>query len=212
MDELALKQMWQSSNEKIEMYLSINKKNTEDIMQMKVQTLLSAIKPAKKFAIIVGIIWVLFLDSLIISLSSVASPYFLISAAVHIILTKIAIGLYLYQLILIHQVDISAPVLATQQKLTQLKSSTLLIARILLLQLPVWTTFYWNKSMFNNENIALWIVQFIVTSSFIFTAIWLFINIKYENKDKKWFKILFGGKEWSAVIKSMELLQETKQY
>lgn len=89
---------------------------------------------------------------------------------------------------------------------------TLWVARILFLQLPVWTTFYWNESMLENGNIFLYIIQAIVTLSFTYLAIWLFFNIKYENKDKKWFRLIFNGNDWSPVIKSMELLSQIDEY
>ena len=63
------------------------------------------------------------------------------------LLTKLAIGIYLYQLVLIQQADISELVHATQHKLAQLKSLHTLGGKIALLQMPVWTFFYWNKSM-----------------------------------------------------------------
>jgi len=42
---------------------------------------------------------------------------------------------------------------------------------------------------------------------FTVIAIWLFFNIKYENKNKKWFQLIFNGKEWTPLMKSMELLE-----
>lgn len=59
-----------------------------------------------------------------------------------VLLTAIALVLYIYQLVLMQQIDISQPVVETKHHLARLKFSTLWIARILFLQLPVWTTFY----------------------------------------------------------------------
>lgn len=47
---------------------------------------------------------------------------------------------------------------------------------------------------------------------FTFLVICLFINIKYENKYKKWFKLIFAGKEWAPVIKSMELYKKIENF
>lgn len=153
------------------------------------------------------------MDLLIVSLFPVAGPFFLVPAGIQVLLTKLGIAIYLYQFILIHQIDISNPVLATQQKLVQLRSATLWVARLLFLQVPVWTTFYWSKSMLEHGSIALVVFQ---NNSyfFLFTlmAVWLFLNINYENRDKKWFRLIVNGKEWSAVIKSMELLREIHDY
>jgi hypothetical protein len=169
-------------------------------------------RPLKIFTILAGILWIAFVDTLIIHLFPIANPFFLGSAILQVLLTKLSIGIYLYQLVLIQRADISEPVIATQNKLARLKSSTLWVARLLLLQLPVWTTFYWNRSMLENGNVLLYILQAVVTLSFIFLAIWLFRNIKYSNRNKKWFCLLFSGKEWNPVIKSMELLQQVEEY
>lgn len=212
MEEQDIMQLWKSYSTKLDESLRLNQKNTEDITRMKVQSFLFSMRPVKIFAILVGLAWVFFADSLIISLFNIANPFFLTAAIIQVVLTKLAIGIYLYQLVLIQQADISEPVHATQHKLAQLKSSTLWVARLLFLQMPVWTFFYWNKGMLENGNMFLYIVQGIVTLSFTYAAVWLFLNIKYENRNKKWFRLIFDGKEWSPVIKSMELLSQLDEY
>lgn len=216
MEEKTLKKLWQTSNEKLEETFILNRKNTEDITKLKVQSFLSSMKPLKIFTILVGLIWVglggVIIINLFIFAYSKFSLFFLYSAGIQLLLTAIALVIYIYQLILIHQVDISEPVLATQGKLASLKSSTLLVARILFLQLPVWTTFYLSKSIFENGQTILHLVQGIVTLLFTYIAIWLFFSIKYENKDKKWFKLIFHGKEWTPIIKSMELCREIEEF
>ena len=212
MEHAEMINLWKSYDKKLEATLFLNKKNAEDILHLKVQSFLASMKPLKIFTILVGIVWVGFVDILIINLFSIANPFFLISAAIQVLLTKLAIGIYLYQLILIHQVDINRPVLTTQEKLSRLKSSTLWVTRLLFLQLPVWTTFYWNESMLENGNVFLYSLQFVITVLFTFLAVWLFRNIKYENRNQKWFRFIFSGKEWDPVIKSMELLNQVGEY
>lgn len=140
------------------------------------------------------------------------NKYFVFSATVQVGLTAIALFIYLYQLITIYQVDISDPILITQKKIANLKISTLWVTRILCLQLPVWTTFWWNEVMFQEWNVFQWLITGSVTLAFVFAAIWLFFNIKFENRDKKWFKLIFNGKEWTPLIKSMELLEQLDDY
>src|SRR5690606_20073513 len=104
------------------------------------------------------------------------------------------------------------PILETQDKLVQLRIATLWSARILFLQLPVWTTFWWNETMLADWNIFQWILTLVVTASFAFIAIWLFVNIKYENRNKKWFRFIFFAKEWTPLMKSMEMLEQLQEY
>jgi len=212
MEDTEIINLWKSYDKKLEENLQFNKKNAEDITKIKVQSFLSSMKPIKIFIVLFSLVWVGFVDVLIINIFDVASPFFLVSAAIHVLLTKLAIGIYLYQLILIYQVDINEPVLATQEKLVRLRSATLLISRLLFLQLPVWTTFWWNEVMLREWNVFQWLITGSVTLAFAIAAIWLFINIKYENKDKKWFRLLFTGIEWNPLVKSMELLSQIDEY
>lgn len=216
MEDLEIINIWKSYDKKLEENLSLNKGIAEDVTKMKVKSYLTSMKPIKIFTLVVGILWVgfggVFITNLFVFAFSKISKFFLFSAGIQLTLTAIAIVVYLYQLILIYQSDINEPILATQDKLARLKSSTLWVTRILFLQLPVWTTFYLTESMFANGNTVFYVIQGIVTLSFAYLAIWLFFNIKYENKDKKWFRLIFNGKEWSPVIKSMELLSQVDEY
>jgi len=212
MEDTEIINLWKSYDKKLEENLRLNKQNVEDISKIKVQSFLGSMKPIKIFTVLLGLVWVVLLDVIIINVFNFASPFFLISAIILVLLNKLAIGIYLYQLILLYRVDISDTILATQKKIASLKSSTLWVARLLFLQLPVWTTFYWTKSMFENGNPVLLLIQVLITLLFTFLAVWLFFNINYKNKDKKWFKLIFSGNEWTPTIKSMELLDQIKEY
>jgi len=212
MEETEIINLWKSYDKKLEENLRFNRKNAEDITKIKVQSFLSSMKPIKIFIVLFSLVWVGFVDILIFNLFTVASPFFLVSAAIHVLLTKLSIGIYLYQLILIYQVDINEPVLATQEKIVRLRSTTLWISRLLFLQLPVWTTFWWNEVMLREWNVIQWLISGSVTLAFAIAAIWLFFNIKLENKDKKWFRLLFTGIEWNPLVKSMELLSQIDEY
>ncbi|HEY8955256.1 hypothetical protein [Chitinophaga sp.] len=212
MEDKELIHLWKSYDQKLEETLVLNRELATDITRIKVQRFMSSMKPVKIFAIIIGLCWVAFVDLLIVRLFHTASPFFLVSAGIQVLLTKLAIGIYLYQLILVQQVDIGEPVLATQEKLSRLRSSTLWVARLLFLQLPVWTTFYLNAAMLLHAGILPVLIQLLVTAAFVYLAVWLFFNIRYENRDKKWFRLIFGGREWDPIIRSMELLGQVRGY
>jgi hypothetical protein len=216
MENIEIIDIWKSYNKKLEENLVLNRKIAEDITRIKIKSALSSMGLLKIFAIAVGIAWVVFVDVILINVTIYAladiSLFFLISAGIHVLLTKLAIAVYIYQLVLIHQTDISESITETQERLARLKASTLLVARILFLQLPVWTIFYWSDDMLQSGNIILYGVQGVVTLSLTYLAVWLFLNIKYENKDKKWFRLIFNGQEWNPIIKSMELLKEVKAF
>lgn len=216
MNELELKKLWQTTNDKLEKGIVTNKNNTDDITRMKVHNILGSMKPVKIFTLLVGILWVVIggiaLSSIYLNSFPEANKFFLFSASIQVGFTAVALFVYLYQLITIYQVDITDPVIKTQEKLSGLKISTLWVTRILLLQLPVWTTFWWNETMLTGWGILQWTVTLFFTISFTVIAVWLFFNIKYENRNKKWFQLIFSGKEWTALMKSMELLEQVKEY
>jgi len=119
--------LWKTYDKKLEETLLFNKEVAADITRIKVQHFIASMKPIKMFTIIVGILWVAFVDTLIINFFHVASLFFLVSAGIQVLLTQVAIVIYLYQLILVHQLDIDEPVLAAQEKLSQLKASTYIV-------------------------------------------------------------------------------------
>lgn len=216
MNEIELKKLWQATNDKLAENFVINKKHTDDITRVKVHSILGSMKPIKIFALLVGILWVsigmIALSSIYLNSFSEANKFFLFSASIQVSLTAMALFGYLYQLITIYQVDITDPIIRTQEKLASLKMSTLWVTRILFLQLPVWTTFWWNESMFAEWNFFQWVMTLFFTVSFTIIALWLFFNIKYENRNKKWFQLIFNGKEWTPLMKSMELLEQVEDY
>jgi hypothetical protein len=212
MNDNELKQLWASYNDKLDISIQINQKIAENTTDLRIKSLLGSMKPAKIATIIIGILWVLFVHILIVQTFGLASIFFTISAIIQVFVTQLAIGIYIYQLVMIQQIDISEPITVTQQKLSSLKTTSLTIARILFLQLPVWSTFYLHKAMFVADNFVLLIFQTVVTFGLTYLAIWLFFNIKLANTNKAWFKLLFEGKEWTPVIRSIELLEEIKAF
>ncbi len=216
MHELELKQLWQSTNEKLEENFVIHKKNTEDLTQVKVQSLLGSMKPIKIFALLVGFLWVgiggYALSSIYLNSFAEANKFFLFSASIQVGLTAVALYVYVYQLIRIYGVDVTDPIIKTQEILSNLKMSTLWVTRILFLQLPVWTTFWWNETMLTDWTLFQWILPVTVTALFTYASIWLFMNIKYENRNEKWFQLLFNGIEWAPLMKSLELLEQVEEY
>jgi hypothetical protein len=212
MEDTQLMNFWKSYDNRLQENLLFNKTHAEQITRLKVQSLLNSLKPIKLFTLVIGVAWVCFVDYWIVKLFSVATPFFLASAIIQVVLTKLAIGIYLYQLILIHYADMSEPIVKTQGRLARLKSSTLWVARVLFLQLPVWTTFYLHKGLLENGNVWLLALQGVVTCALTVLAVWLFFNIRYENRDKKWFQLLFAGPEWTPIIKSMEFAKELEDF
>lgn len=216
MNEKEIKKMWKTSNEMLVKNFALNKSISEDLTRLTTFHLIGTMKPIKIFTILIAIIWVgigaYLLGNIYIHSFTEANKFFLFSATVHIGLTGIALLLYLYQTIKIYSIDITKPILKTQETLLKLKTSTLWVARIMFLQLPVWTIFWWNESMFIEWNLFQWFITATLTLLFTIAALWLFFNIRFENRNKKWFKLIFRGREWEPLLKSMELLNQIDKF
>ncbi len=211
MEQKNLKATWKQMNNTLESSLKLNNTLLIDVARLKIKAHLNSMKPIKWFTIAIGVLWVGFVDTVVLNSYGFASPFFIASAIAQSLITKIAIGLYVYQLVLLRATDFSAPILNTQLRILKIKTSSLWVSRILFLQLPFWTTFYLNKNILANNSGLLLFVQILATLAFTAASIWLFVNIRPSNYHKKWFKMLFNGSEWTPLIESLRILDELKQ-
>ena len=215
MNDTDLKYLWQTGNEQIAISQKSDKTSLDNLTKRNVSHFLSSMKPIKIFTLLVGLLWVFGIGYVLIKLSINAydqvSLYFLYSAYFQVMLTAMAVIIYIIQLSTLYSIDFNKPVVILQKTLIKLKASTLNVTRILILQLPFWTTFYWNESMFKNGTLPLFILQGAVTISFTYLSLWLFFHLKFENADKWWFKLLLQGKEWEPLITSINILNEMEE-
>lgn len=215
MNDTDLKYLWQTGNNQIAINQKSDKSSLDKLTKRNVSHFLSSMKPIKIFTLLAGLLWVLGIGYVLIKLTINAydqvSLYFLYSAYFQVMLTAMAVILYIIQLSTLYSIDFNKPVVILQKTLINLKASTLNVTKILILQLPFWTTFYWNESMFKNGTLPLFILQGAVTISFTYLSLWLFFNLKYENADKWWFKLLLQGKEWEPLITSIGILNDMEE-
>ncbi|MCR5890788.1 hypothetical protein LRS06_23975 [Hymenobacter sp. J193] len=173
---------------------------------------LGPLRPAKLVGVLLGLVWVAAVDLLLYRVWAVASPFFLTSAAVQVLLTKLMVGLYLYQLVLVQCVDAGQSVVTAQRRVARLQASTLWVVRLGFLQLPAWTTFFWTEGLLRAA--APWQLALLLGTTLLFTlaAGWLFVNVRYQNRHRRWFRLLFRGPEWDPLVRAMHLLEQTEDY
>lgn len=212
--------LWSEYSRQLQQVIKVNQQQAITILQLKLSTNLKKLRPVKWLGVFGGIIWigigVVVLNYVIRSAREAGEPinyYFFLSFALQLVITAWATVLYLYHLRLIHQVQLDTPVVQTQRLLNQLQVSQLWVPRILLLQLPLWTTFYLRPEMIASFSILGWTLQLLSMGVFIYASWWFFTHIRLENIHKKWFHSFFGSSEWpvleraSAHLKSIEQLQ-----
>lgn len=216
MNDSELQSLWKSIHSHTPQSISSIPAINGDMAMLKAKKLLKSARPLKRFALAAGILWVLlagsFMGTLVFENSGSINLFLVCSISLQILITAIATGIYLYQIYLIDSIDFSEPVIKIQQQLSELMTATLRAARILILQLPLWTTFYWNTSMFLWDNLPWWIIQGFITLLFCAVALWLYHNIRIENRHKKWFQWLFSGREWQPVLECMELAEQIDDF
>jgi hypothetical protein len=134
--------------------------------------------------------------------------YFTISLVLILLIIIIVTGVYIKHITLIRQIRYTESLTYTQENLSRPQSSTINIVRIAWLQLPLYTTWFWNTDWIVRDPLNFWLVAFPITLLFTLLTIWLYRNISLKNMNKKWFKILFNSPEWKSVRKSMEFIKE----
>lgn len=180
--------------------------------QRRAASALGALRPLKIIALALGIGWVVLVDAVLLRVWPWASWFFLVSAGLQVLLTQIVLGIYLYQVLLLRQVDASTPVVATQHRIARLQATTLGAVRVSVLQLPCWTTFYWTAQFPLHAPLGWLLLQAGSTLLAIGAAAWLFRHLTYANRHQRWFRWVFNGPEWLPLTQALHLLEQAAGY
>ena len=219
MEDIELKNMWKEYEKKIDearilnlQSWVVNLKTFEHLQSQKAKSKLNALSSQKKWTILLGIAWVIFLIFLVYNSLEISKIFFVISLSAIALFNIYAIIIYIRHIILIKEIDNSESLVETQKKLAALQTSTLNIPRILFLQTSFYSTFFWSSQWIASAPASFWFITFPITLFFVWASVWLYLNISYKNANKKWFKILFSGKEWTSVVKATEYLKEIDEF
>lgn len=213
MENIEIINLWKQYDEKLEKSLSLNQKIIAELQQQKVK---NALKPARNYkyiAVFVGVIYSALIAWFLYQLTTVASFFFMnISIGIHLIITIIATLMYARQLVLINQIDCSDNIVQMQQKMASLQNSTLKVIGVCFLQLPVFATWNISFELIFNRPWAFWLIQVPIVAIFTYVGIWFYKNIKIENINKRWFRMMFWGSEWKSILKSAQFLKEIETF
>lgn len=212
MDNQEIINLWKQYDKKLEKTLSLNHKLITELQQQKAKHALNPARNYKLFAILTGLVYAALIVYFLYYLGPFASIFVKLSVGIHLAVTLIAIGMYVNQLVLIRQIDCSENIIQMQQKLARLKASTVKVIGICFLQLPVFATWNISFKMINETPLNFWLIQMPIVALFTLAGIWLFKNVNLKNMDKKWFKLMFYGAEWNAMLKSGKFLKELESF
>ncbi len=217
MEEATIKKIWEDSCRQLETAKVLNLQawalNTHSFEMMQLQkakSRLNALLPLKLFAVILGFIWVAFLCLLVYG-NRMSNPYFTISVAIIALFNILAIAVYLRHVAWIRQINFSESIISTQEKLSRLQASTINIVRILMLQFPFYTTWFWHSSWMGTTRF--WLISFPITIGFALLGWWLFKNITIKNMNRKWIRrFMMLGPEYKNLLQAKEMMEETEAF
>lgn len=211
MEAQELKNAWNASENNLEKLWTLNMRCIEMVQTQKAKSKLNGLATFKSVAVILGILYVLFLGALVYG-NHFKNLYFIFSIGIIMLVNIVAIAVYIKHIVLISQINFSESIINAQKKLAELQASTINITRIIWLQLPFWSTWFWNSKWIMNNSTNFLLTAFPIALFFVFAAIWLFKNISLQNSHKKWFRILFSTTEWTSVIKAIEFINEIDEF
>lgn len=212
MENIEIINLWKQYDERLEQSLSLNKRIVAELQQQKAKKALRGSFRVKLWTVILGIGYVGILVYFLLFSFSFASIYLKVSVGLHAFVCLVAVLSYVCQLLQIKQIDNSENILQMQQKLAKLQASTINIVGILCLQLPVFSTFNITDHLIFQTPLNFWFIQVPIVLLFTAVGIWLYRIIDIKNMDKKWFKMMFYGDDWSSMIKAGQFLKEAEAF
>ena len=217
MEDEDLKKIWDSPNKEIENFLNINDQSFELTQIKKAKSKVKSLIFSKIVGITLGLGWISFMFILIYftvfnTPISLGKFFFVGSLSIIVLITSLAVFLYVKDIITIKQIDNSESVTVTQLKLASLQLSIIKSVRVSWLQLPFYSTWYLNYELIMKGNIIFWIVQIFVTGITTWLAIWLFRNINYKNLNKKRVRNLMQGVGFYSVTQAMDYIKEIDNF
>ena len=154
MEDSQLKDLLASYNQRLEearvlnlQSWVLNYKCYESMQSQKAKSKLKSLISFKMFAVVLGILWVLFLGYLLYYSLEMSKIFFVISVSAIMLITSAAIIVYAYHIVLLRQIDNTENVVKTQETIARLQASTINITRILFLQSIFYCTFWWTPAM-----------------------------------------------------------------
>ncbi|MCW3086317.1 MAG: hypothetical protein JWP12_3683 [Bacteroidetes bacterium] len=216
MEEANFVLLWKEQYEKIDQSLVINKQLLKEVITQKAEFALRSLIRFKTRGIIIAIIYLILLGLVLfyaISHYSSAANYFIVSIGAIFLINIKALYDYIKHLIWTNNIDYNGSITEIQEKLTKLQVSILQHSRFMVLQFPLWTTFYLSDKWFPYSVSWGYIVfQFFLTASFTYLAYWLYKNQTPENANKKWVKTLIEGSGGKSVMKAIAFYKDIENF
>ena len=206
-------QIWQAQNIKPEQVAAFNQKLLTEMAGLKAEGALNKLQRFTTRGIITAIIYLSLLAAVLlyaICNAKAGADYFTLSMGGIFLINLKALADYIKHYTRASRIDFSGSVLTVQRDLARLELSFFSHVRIMVLQLPFWTTFFLSSSWFPAKAPQILVVlQLMVTGASVVTSLWLFKKLRPENLDKKWVRKLVNGAGAGWVTQAMGFYKET---
>lgn len=217
MEDEYLKNSWNSADNKMDDLMNTDKKSLEFMLNKKIKSTLKSLLIPKLVGIVLGLGWVLFMFMLIYfsflsSAMSLGKVFFIGSVSMIMLITAYGVFLYIKDIFIIRQIDLSESITFTQRKLAEIQLSIMNSVRVLWLQLPFYTLWYLDYDMIVHGSIIFYIIQIIVTGSTACLSIWLFRNMVEKNLNKKWLRNFMRGYGFFKARQAIDFISEIDNF
>ena len=211
MDDITLKSLWKVQDEKLDRTMKLNLFILDSMQKQKAQSKLKGLARLKLVAVILGILWTLFLGVLVYG-NQLQNIYFTVSVGMIMLITIAAIAIYIKHIVLIKELDYSQSITDTQKKLAKLQASTF-NNRFILLQTPFYTTFFWSTEMIQASVTKFCLIAVPITLLFTLLTLWVYKNLTPLKMHKKWVSFLLkNDPEQVPVIQAQKFLNEIEEF
>ena len=210
MEELDIKQLWHAYDLKLERSLQLNQKIMRELQSQKAENNISSFRRNQVAGVIVGILWVLIL--VFLTIAGHKNIYFAGSMGLIALFNIFAVATYIRHLALLSRVNITDNITGAQQKLATIQSSLNNAGRILILQAPLWCTFWYSQQLVDHGGTTFWLINLTVVTCFVILSVYLYNKLTYKNIHIKWVKAFMEGFGGKKLIKAMEFLNDIEEY
>jgi hypothetical protein len=212
MNELDLLNAWQSYDRKLDRLLEVNFQQLKDIQSIKAESKINSFKRSHVIVMLLGVAWVWFLGFLVYHTNG--NPYFSFSVGLIILFNVFAIFLYLRHIIILSSINIAESITETQRRLVQVYTSYVQVGRALLLQTPLYCTWWYTDDLVQHAGPLFWTIQALIVTAFTGISIYLFRKLSLKNKSGNWAKHtdkFFGAEKLQNAIAFLDEIEEFKK-
>lgn len=212
MNELELKNIWKSYDQKLERLLQINYQQLKTIQSQKAESRIRSFIRGHLFVMLLGVAWIGFLAFLVYH--TLDNIYFTASVGTIIVFNVFAVLAYLKHIVILLKVDVAGSITETQRQLVRVNTSYINVGRILLLQVPFYCVWWYNDDLIQNAGPLFWSIQVVVVTALTAFAIYLFVRLSPKNRSGSLAKRVdnaFGAAKLQSAVAFLDEIEEFKK-